>query len=165
MDRVSGFILMNVTTDLSISAELAQSVADTVAETEPEVQPSPAAEAEPEQPAPAPEAEPEQPAPEKEAEPEQPAPEAEPEQPAPAAEAIPENYCQVTCSGCVFTYHAGGLRSASSGAVPKGAAIIVSSGGEQAGASGYSINGGDPEHIGSSSFRLIIEEDTFITVP
>ena len=168
-DRVAGFILMNVTADLSISAELMPDVAYAAAETEPEAQPAPAAEAEPaEQPAPAAETVPEQPAPAAEAAPaEQPDPEkeAEPAQPVPAAEAGQENDCQVTCTGCVFTYHAGGLRSASSGSVPKGAAIIVSSGGDQAGANGYSINGGDPEHIGSSSFRLVIEEDTYITVP
>ena len=33
--------------------------------------------------------------------------------------------CDVTCTGCTFTYHAGGLSSVTSGSVPQGATIIV----------------------------------------
>ena len=69
--------------------------------------------------------------------------------------------CQVTCTGCSFTYRKGGLSSVTSGTVPLGATIIVFTDNADA---GYSINGGAPEHAGSTSFRLEITGDTTITV-
>jgi hypothetical protein len=77
----------------------------------------------------------------------------------------PEVQCQVTCSGCVFTYHAGSLISVESGTVPAGATVFVSAQNPEAAANGYIINGGAPEHQGSSSFRLVITGDTTITLP
>lgn len=77
----------------------------------------------------------------------------------------PDSPCEVTCTGCTFTYHKGGLKSATSGTVPAGATIIVFTSDAQAAQRGYSINGDAPEHQGSTSFRLKIEEDTTITIP
>ena len=83
-----------------------------------------------------------------------------------SAEGIdPDNLCMVTCTGCIFTYHAGGLRSVSSGEVPAGATITVFCESTEASARGYRINGGSPEHAGSASFRLKIEDDTEISCP
>ena len=82
-----------------------------------------------------------------------------------SAEIDPDSPCEVTCTGCTFTYHKGGLKSVSSGTVPAGATIIVFTSDAQAAQSGYSINGDSPEHQGSTSFRLKIEEDTTISVP
>ena len=82
-----------------------------------------------------------------------------------SAEIDPDSPCQVTCTGCTFTYHKGGLKSATSGTVPAGATIIVFTSDAQAAQLGYSINGDAPEHQGSTSFRLKIEEDTTITIP
>ena len=82
-----------------------------------------------------------------------------------SAEIDPDSPCEVTCTGCTFTYHKGGLKSATSGTVPAGATIIVFTSDAQAAQRGYSINGDSPEHQGSTSFRLKIEEDTTITIP
>lgn len=82
-----------------------------------------------------------------------------------ASEIDPDTPCQVTCTGCVFTYHKGNLSSVSSGTVPLGASIIVFTDSADAAAKGYSINGADPDHVGSTSFRLKIEGDTTITIP
>ena len=81
-----------------------------------------------------------------------------------ADEIDPDTPCEITCVGCSFTYHKGGLSSVTSGTVPLGATIIVFTTSESA-AKGFSINGDAPEHQGSTSFRLKIEDDTTITVP
>lgn len=78
-----------------------------------------------------------------------------------AADVDPDTPCQVTCTGCSFTYRKGGLSSVTSGTVPSGATIIVFTDNADA---GYSINGGAPEHAGSTSFRLEITSDTTIVV-
>ena len=106
-ESVTGFVLKNITSDLSISAKLDQAGSD-------------------------------------------------------AAAVDTDTLCQVTCTGCSFTYRKGGLSSVTGGAVPLGATIIVFSDNADA---GYSINGGAPEHAGSTSFRLEITGDTSITVP
>lgn len=96
-----------------------------------------------------------------------PAPAAAPAEETPAAEPPAEDPQPVgdgflvTCTGCFFTYHAGGLRSVTSGTVPAGASIIVFADDP---ANGYSINGGAPERAGTSSFRLTVEGNTTITV-
>ena len=87
---------------------------------------------------------------------------------APAAsteEVDPNNPCDVTCTGCCFTYHKGGLASVTSGTVPAGATIIVFSSDPNAAEKGFSINGDTPDHQGSTTFRLKITEDTTISVP
>ena len=105
VESVTGFVLKNVMTDLSISAKLDQAGS--------------------------------------------------------ATEVDPNTPCQVTCTGCSFTYRKGGLSSVTSGTVPLGATIIVFTDNADA---GYSINGGAPEHAGSTSFRLEITGDTTIAV-
>ena len=110
MDSVNGFVLKNVTSDLTISAKLDRGSA-------------------------------------------------------PAEEVDPDNMCQVTCEGCVFTYNGGNLRSVSSGSVPAGAQIIIMAASGSDVSKGFCVNGGEPEHKGSTSFRLKITEDTVITVP
>ncbi len=82
-----------------------------------------------------------------------------------AEEVDPDSPCQVTCIGCTFTYHKGGLKSVSSGTVPAGATIIVFTSDVKAAQKGFSINGADPEYHGSTSFRLKIEDDTTIVIP
>ena len=82
-----------------------------------------------------------------------------------SADIDPDSPCEVTCTGCTFTYHKGGLKSATSGTVPAGATIIVFTSDAQAAQRGYSINGDSPEHQGSTSFRLKIEDDTTISIP
>lgn len=82
-----------------------------------------------------------------------------------AEEVDPDSPCEVTCTGCTFTYHKGGLKSVSSGTVPAGATIIVFTSDTKAAQKGFSINGGDPEYQGSTSFRLKIEDDTTISIP
>ena len=77
----------------------------------------------------------------------------------------PNTPCQVTCTGCTFTYHAGGLSSVTSGEVPMGATIIVLATNTAAVNSGYTINDEGPENVGSKSFTLKIEEDTEISLP
>ena len=77
----------------------------------------------------------------------------------------PNTPCQVTCTGCTFTYHAGGLSSVESGSVPMGATIIVLASNPAAVSSGYTINDEGPENVGSKSFTLKIEEDTEISLP
>ena len=72
--------------------------------------------------------------------------------------------CQVTCTGCSFTYLAGDLRSAVSGSVPSGAVITVMADSVDAAAKGYSINGGPAEQEGKLSFRLTVTGDTAITI-
>ena len=72
---------------------------------------------------------------------------------------------EVSCTGCTFTYHKGGLKSVTSGEVPSGATIIVFTSDAKAAAKGFSINGEAPENQGSTSFRLKIEEDTTISIP
>lgn len=106
-ESVTGFVLKNITSDLSISAKLDQGGSD-------------------------------------------------------AASVDPDTPCQITCTGCSFTYRKGNLSSVTSGTVPLGATIIVFTDNANA---GYSVNGGEPEHIGSTSFRLQITGDTTITVP
>ncbi len=81
-----------------------------------------------------------------------------------AEEVDPNSPCEITCTGCTFTYHKGGLSSVASGTVPMGATIIVLASSESA-AKGFSINDEAPDHQGSTSFRLKIEGDTTITVP
>ena len=73
--------------------------------------------------------------------------------------------CQVTCTGCTFTYLAGGLKGAVSGSVPAGAVITVMAADTEAAARGYSINGGAVEQVGKNTFRLTITEDTTIVIP
>ena len=87
---------------------------------------------------------------------------------APAAstdEIDPNSPCEVTCTGCCFTYHKGGLASVTSGTVPAGATIIVFSSDPKAVEKGFSINGDTPDYQGSTTFRLKITEDTTISVP
>ena len=67
----------------------------------------------------------------------------------------------VTCEGCTFTYAKGGLKNVVSGSVPAGAAITVIADDASA-AGGYSINNGNYEKEGKSSFRLTVSEDTTI---
>ena len=111
MDNVTGFVLKNITGDLTISAKLDRGSA------------------------------------------------------AAAEEVDNGNLCRVTCEGCTFTYNAGGLRSVSAGEVPAGATIIVLAASGSDVSKGYRVNGGNPEHAGSTSFRLKITEDTVITLP
>ena len=80
-------------------------------------------------------------------------------------EVDPDSPCEVTCTGCTFTYHKGGLKSVSSGTVPAGATIIVFTSDVKAAQKGFSINGETPEYQGSTSFRLKIEDDTTIAIP
>lgn len=77
----------------------------------------------------------------------------------------PNTPCEVTCTGCLFTYHKGGLASVASGTVPSGATIIVFASDPAAAGKGFSINGDAPEYQGSTSFRLRITEDTTISIP
>ena len=77
----------------------------------------------------------------------------------------PDNPCEVTCTGCLFTYHKGGLASVASGSVPAGATIIVFASDSAAAEKGFSINGDAPEYQGSTTFRLKITDDTTISVP
>jgi hypothetical protein len=81
-----------------------------------------------------------------------------------AEEVDPDSPCEVTCTGCTFTYHKGGLKSVSSGSVPAGATIIVFTSDVKAAQKGFSINGEAPEYQGSTSFRLKIEDDTTIEI-
>ena len=81
-----------------------------------------------------------------------------------AEEVDPDSPCEVTCTGCTFTYHKGGLKSVSSGSVPAGATIIVFTSDIKAAQKGFSINGEAPEYQGSTSFRLKIEDDTTIEI-
>ena len=82
-----------------------------------------------------------------------------------AVEIDPSHPCQVTCSGCVFTYHGGNLNSVSSGSVPLGASIIVAVSGGADVSGGYTVNGEAGLHAGYATFRLTVEEDTVISVP
>lgn len=82
----------------------------------------------------------------------------------PAEDVDPNTPCNVTCTGCSFTYHSGGLSSVTSGTVPAGATIIVFSTDPDAASKGFTING-TPDHKGTTSFRLKITGDTTITVP
>ena len=70
------------------------------------------------------------------------------------------NTVQITCEGCTFTYGKGNLKNVSEGQVPAGAAIIIVADGNASG--GYSINGGNFEHVGEASFRLVVSGDTVI---
>ncbi len=76
----------------------------------------------------------------------------------------PDHPCQITCSGCVFTWHGGGLSSVSSGSVPYGASVIVVSSGTDV-SGGYTINGEAGLHAGRASFMLTVTEDTSISLP
>ena len=80
-------------------------------------------------------------------------------------EVDPNQPCQVTCSGCVFTYHGGNLNSVSSGSVPLGASIIVTVAAGADVSGGYTVNGESGLHAGYANFRLTIEGDTVISVP
>lgn len=77
----------------------------------------------------------------------------------------PDNPCEVTCTGCVFTYLAGGLQSAASGTVPAGATIMVFASSGADASKGYTVNGETGTHAGSPSFRLKVEDDTTISLP
>ena len=77
----------------------------------------------------------------------------------------PDSPCEVTCVGCTFTYHKGGLKSVSSGTVPSGATIIVFTSDAKPAAKGFTVDGVSGENQGLSSFRLKIEDDTTISVP
>ena len=83
----------------------------------------------------------------------------------PAANVDAGNLCEVTCSGCVFTYYDGGLVSVSSGSVPAGAAVIVIANKGSDTSAGYTVNGEAATHIGTPSFRLVIQGATNITLP
>ncbi len=83
----------------------------------------------------------------------------------PAANVDAGNLCEVTCSGCVFTYYDGGLVSVSSGSVPAGAAVIVIANKGTDTSAGYTVNGEAATHIGTPSFRLVIQGATNITLP
>jgi len=109
-ENVTGFILKNITTDLSISAKFDDTAA-------------------------------------------------------PAAALDPNRPCTVTCEGCVFTYHGGGLSSVTAGSVPAGASVIIRADAEADVSGGYSINGGEPVNAGKTSFMMQITEDTVITLP
>lgn len=85
-------------------------------------------------------------------------------QTAASAEVDASHMCKVSCTGCTFTYHSGGLRSVTEGEVPAGAPIKVIADSSALAADGYSINGGDKEYAGKASFQLTITEDTTIVV-
>ena len=110
VESVTGFILKNVTTDLSISAKFEKSAAA-------------------------------------------------------AVEVDPSRPCQVSCTGCVFTYHAGGLSSVAFGSVPYGASIIVAASAGSDVSGGYTIDGEAGAHAGKSNFMLVVTEDTVISLP
>ena len=86
---------------------------------------------------------------------------------APAAPAAvePGQPCQVTCNGCVFTYHAGGLSSVASGTVPSGDSVIVAAAPGSDTSAGYTVNGEAGKYAGKSNFMLVITGDTVITLP
>jgi type IV secretory pathway VirB10-like protein len=72
--------------------------------------------------------------------------------------------CQVSCTGCTFSYLASGLNAVASGEVPSGATVIVMADDVSAVSKGYSINGGAAENAGKTSFRLVITADTTIAI-
>ena len=85
-------------------------------------------------------------------------------QTAASAEVDASHMCKVSCTGCTFTYHSGGLRSVTEGEVPAGAPIKVIADSSALAANGYSINGGEKEYAGKASFQLTVTEDTTIVV-
>ncbi len=153
------------------TAPLEAAVPEAPAEPAPEVTPEPAPEVTPEPapevtPEPTPEATPE-PAPEETPEPEDdsglfseaivtPEPVNTPE---PQAQ---ENAVSITCENCRFS--GGGFTFATSGFVPEGTEIVVISGSSGVLADGYSINGAAAVHKNESSFRLVVEQDTTISM-
>ena len=68
----------------------------------------------------------------------------------------------VTCSGCSFSFSGGGMQSYTECRVPAGTSITVIADSREAAAGGYSINGGEYERMGRTSFRLTVTEDTAI---
>ena len=68
---------------------------------------------------------------------------------------------QITCTGCSFTYLPKGLKSAKEGEVPSGAVIYVFADKSDAGTAtlGYTINGGEPQNLGATSFQLTVTGD------
>ena len=88
------------------------------------------------------------------------------EQAAAAPAAVdPDHPCQVTCTGAVFTYHAGGLSSVASGSVPSGASVIVAAAPGSDTSAGYTVNGQAGQNAGKSNFMLVITGDTVISLP
>ncbi len=69
---------------------------------------------------------------------------------------------KITCENCRFS---GGANSfATSGYVSSGSTITVVSGSNGNPETGYSINGGESDYIGKTSFRLAVEADTSIVM-
>ena len=88
----------------------------------------------------------------------------------PSAAAASANYdydhmCQVTCSGCFFTFMADGLSYVTEGQVPSGATISVISGQGADLTRGYTINGAGAQQQNKVTFKLTITEDTTISMP
>ena len=79
------------------------------------------------------------------------------------AEVDTSKMCKVTCTGCTFSYMPD-LVSVTSGEVPSGAFITVIGNSDNL-ASGYSVNGGEVDHVNLASFRLTVTEDTNIVMP
>jgi len=77
------------------------------------------------------------------------------------AEAEAATLCKVTCENCRFT----GYKSsyAASGSVPAGTTITVAASGGLI-AEGYSINGAEATHQNETTFQLVIDGDTTITM-
>lgn len=110
-DSLTGFVLKNVTTDLSISAKFQKSA--TTSEDEIDM----------------------------------------------------SNLVTVTCSGCTFTWHKGGLRSVTEGEVAVGATIVVFTEDAKPAARGFTVDGVSSEYVGKASFQLKVEDDVTISVP
>ncbi len=69
---------------------------------------------------------------------------------------------KISCENCRFS---GGTYSfATSGYVKAGSAITVVSGSNGNPDTGYSINGGEPEYLSKSSFRITVDTDTTIVM-
>ncbi len=75
------------------------------------------------------------------------------------------NLVTVTCTGCTFTWHKGGLRSVKEGQVAVGATIVVFTEDAKPAVSGFTVDGIASENVGKASFQLKIEDDTTISVP
>ena len=72
--------------------------------------------------------------------------------------------CNITCTGCSFTYIPKGLKSVKEGVVPSGAVIYVFADSSESAVNGYSINGGEPQNPGSLSVQVTVTGDTTIVV-
>ena len=81
------------------------------------------------------------------------------------------NMVRVTCEGCYFSFSLDGIVRQTEGEVPSGAEITVIAGaaGTAAGrknsiSGGYSVNGGAYDHVNKATFKLVVTEDTTITM-